>query len=185
MDNSTDPELVARFRAGDARAFDEIVTLHQDRVRRLVYRLLGWSDDVEDVVQDVFVCVLQKLHQFHGNARFSTWLTTIAVNTCRSHQRRRLVRLRNLPRLLERFQGIREANNSAESAENLEEVRQAVCKLSAKYREPIVLRYFEELSIGEIGKILEISESAVEMRLSRARRQLKAGLLTDSGERSI
>ena len=183
MDKSIDPELAARFRAGDARAFDEIVTLHGDRVRGLVYRLLGWSDDVEDVVQDVFVRVLQKLHQFHGKAQFSTWLTAITVNTCRSHQRRRLVRLRNLPRLLERFQGIREANNSRESPENLEEVRHAVRKLSAKYREPIVLRYFEELSIEETSRILGISANAVEMRLSRARRQLKANLLTDSGER--
>ena len=91
-----DRELVARFRAGQRAAFDEIVEAHQQRIVRLGFRLLGSPDEVEDVVQEVFLSVLQNLKRFRGESKLSTWLTTIALNKCRSHHRRRLLRLRTL-----------------------------------------------------------------------------------------
>ncbi|MFQ5807930.1 MAG: RNA polymerase sigma factor [Phycisphaerae bacterium] len=163
-------------------SFDELVAGHRQRVARLCFRLLGWREDVEDVVQEVFLAAFGALPKFRGHSSVSTWLTRITVNACRSHVRRRL-RLRRL------FLGTREstkprigqpAERELMDHERCERVRRAVRKLPPKYREVVVLRYLEELAVPEIGQVLGLSRNAVEVRLSRARRQLKtdlAGLL--------
>ncbi len=159
---------------GDQQAFDELVTSHQDYVARLAYRLLGWHSEVPDVVQDVFLSVLQNLNRFRSEASFSTWLTRIAINKCRSYQRRKLLRMQTYRRFAERLR--QSDSRSEQEPREYEEVREAVRKLPMKYREPIVLRYFENLSVLEISEVLCISPGAVDVRLSRARRQLRSRL---------
>ena len=174
-----DGDLVARFRAGERGAFDELVLAHQERVVRLVYRLLGRAEDVDDVVQEVFLSVLVSLKRFRGECRFSTWLTRIVINKCRSHGRWRLRRLRLLP-WGPRNQAVPAAKAESEgdqSAQAAEDVCRAVNQLPAKYREPVVLRYFEDLSVLEIGEALGLSANAVEVRLTRARQKLKRMLV--------
>jgi RNA polymerase sigma-70 factor (ECF subfamily) len=174
-----DGDLVARFRAGDRGAFDELVLAHQDRVVRLVYRLLDRRDEVDDVVQEVFLSVLENLKRFRGDCRFSTWLTRIAINKCRSHRRWRLSRLRLLlwGTRNKALPAARMEHDGDKSAESSKAVCRAVDRLPAKYREPVVLRYFEDLSIPEIGEALGISANAVEVRLTRARQKLKRMLV--------
>ncbi len=177
-----DRELVAHFRAGQTAAFDEIVEAHQQRIVRLVFRLLGSPDEVQDVVQEVFLSVLENLKRFRGESKLSTWLTTIAVNKCRSHQRRRLLRLRTFFYLAKTLTVTSEQGGATESAEIHDELRRAVRRLSARYREPVVLRYFEEMSVHEIGQVLGISANNVEVRLTRARYKLRKTLSIQLGE---
>ena len=172
-DRQDDRDLVARFQAGETAALDEIVAAHQGRIVRLTYRLLGGPDEVEDVVQEVFLSVLQNLKRFRGECTFSTWLTRIAVNKSRSHLRRRLLRLRALPWAARSVRMAPDEKSHVEAAETRRQVHRAVQNLPAKYREPVVLRYFEEMSIPQISEILGISVGAVEVRLSRARGRLK------------
>src|SRR5215217_5846336 len=80
--------LAERLARGEADAFDELVGLHETRLTRLPYRLLGWRGDVADVVQEVFLSALLHASRFRGEASLGTWLTRITVNKCRSHQRR-------------------------------------------------------------------------------------------------
>ena len=89
-----DADQLAKAAAGDPAAFDGLVCTHQERITRLVHRLLGWSSDVDDVVQDVFVDVLRNLPRFDGRSNVLTWITRIAINRCRSHQRRQWLRLK-------------------------------------------------------------------------------------------
>ncbi len=177
-----DGDLAARFQAGDSAAFDQIVAAHQQRIARLVFRLLGKPDEVQDVVQEVFLAVFENLERFRGESKLSTWLTTIALNKCRSHRRRSLLRPRSLFRIAKTPTVPSEQDRPAESAEIHEELRRAVRRLSARYREPIVLRYFEELPVPEIGKVLGISVNTVEVRLTRARQKLREMLSVRSGE---
>ena len=173
-EDQEDGELVARFRAGEGAAFDRLVLAHQGRVVRLVHRLLGRPQEVDDVVQEVFLSVLENLRRFRGECRFSTWLTRIVVSKCRSHQRWRLRRLRLW--LAACRSEVGRASNSSSAASDA--VCRAVDQLPAKYREPVVLRYFEDLSVPEIGEALGISAGAVEVRLTRARQKLKRMLGT-------
>lgn len=172
-DDCVDRRLAARFLSGEEPAFDEIVRRHQGRVSQLVHRLLNCPADVEDVVQDVFVAVLSKLHQYRGDSRFSTWLTRIAVNQCRSHHRRRSIRRRGFVRLFEKFRTADVVENQRWSSDSHDTVREAVGNLPAKYREPIVLRYFEQMALPEIADVLNLTRGAVEVRLTRGRQRLK------------
>src|SRR5262245_38549685 len=70
----SESQLLARAAAGDPAAFDRLVTVHQERIARLVHRLLGWPSDVDDVVQDVFVDALTHLSRFAGRSKLLTWL---------------------------------------------------------------------------------------------------------------
>jgi len=177
-----DADLAARFQAGEMASFDEIVTAHQQQIARLVYRLLGEPDEVEDVVQEVFLSVLQNFKRFRGESKLSTWLAAIALNKCRSHYRRRLLRPRSLLRLAKNLVAPCDQVQPSEAAEIHQELRRAVQQLPARYREPIVLRYFEEMSPSEIGQVLGVSPNGVEVRLTRARRKLRKMLSIRLGE---
>lgn len=87
----SDQELVELVREGDLAAFSRLVAKHHQVVFTLAQRLLAPSDDPSDVVQDVFVRVLQHIGRFRGESSFTTWLTRIIVNRCRTYQRWRLL----------------------------------------------------------------------------------------------
>lgn len=174
-DGEADKTLVERFLCGDGSAFDQIVARHKDQVAGLAYRLLGWSADADDVVQDVFLSVFKNLARFRGQCSFSTWLTTITVNMCRQHRRKRLLQLRPVKKALVAATG--KSSDSAErncmAAETFEQVRQAVRGLRSRDREVVVLRYLEEMSVADVADVLDISKNAVHVRLNRARKRLK------------
>lgn len=185
-DDSIDRDLVERCRAGEPGAFDRIVARYHDQVARVACRLLGRPHDVDDIVQDVFLRVLQKIGTFRADARFSTWLIAITVNSCRSHRRWRALRGRVLRGLWSRRAEHAEHDdqqNTQPTSDVACRVRDAIERMPAAYREPIVLRYFEELAITEIADILGISTAAVEARLSRGRRRLKS-ILTNRKDQS-
>ena len=161
-------------------AFEDLVAVHRERINRLVYRLLGWSHDAEDVSQEVFLAALKNLKKFRGQSSVSTWLTRIAVNKARSHRRKLRSRIRGL-RAAARMSG-QTAETKAETAsadrEVFRRVRQAVQALPSRYREVVALRYLEQMPTAEVVKVLGISRSAMDARLHRARRRLKE-LLAD------
>jgi RNA polymerase sigma-70 factor, ECF subfamily len=177
--------LVQRLIRGDQKVFDEIVAQQQRRIARLVYRLLGWSDEVEDVVQEVFLKVLKNLTHFRGQSSLETWLTTITVNTCRSWRRKRLMRWDFLKRFQQRTsESLHVSPEPNPDSDMLRTVRRAVQKLPIRYREVIVLRYLEQLPTAQIAAILGLNLNTVNVRLNRARVQLKEKLadwMEDSG----
>lgn len=158
-------------------AFDEIVREYHDRVRRLTERLLGWTPDVEDVVQEVFVGVLVNLGKFRGESSLSTWIATITVNACRSHQRRlrMTAKLQSLLRWRQWSMRAEPAGNRTRD-DVADQVRAAVRRLPMRLREAVALCYLEELSTAEAGAILGITAGAVQVRLHRGREMLKETL---------
>ena len=169
--------LVQRLVRGDRSVFDEIVEQQQRRIARLAYRLLGWSDEVEDVVQEVFLKVFKNLAHFRGQSSLETWLTTITVNTCRSWRRKRLMRWNLLRRCQQRTSEDLEGSKEPKSeSDTYATARKAVQKLPTRYREVIVLRYLEQLPTVQVASILGLKRNAVEVRLNRARAILKERL---------
>jgi RNA polymerase sigma factor (sigma-70 family) len=168
-----DSDLVAQVQSGDAGAFEALISRHQKMVGRLAYRLLGSTWDLDDVVQDVFLAVLLKINKFRGDCAFSTWLTQITLNRCRTILRRQERKKRWLGWLRREKSNASENPSSDEAAEMSRMVRRAVYRLPERYRTPVVLRYFEYREIEQIAQILGLSRGAVEVRLSRAREKLK------------
>ncbi|UCD48717.1 MAG: RNA polymerase sigma factor [Phycisphaerales bacterium] len=166
--------LVERFRQGDDSAFDRIVERHAAEVAALANRLLGWPQDVDDVVQEVFLAALTGLKTFRGDCRLRSWLFTITLNKCR-HHRRRLSRRRSF-RIDETAASLcldENAEMMAIDAESLARVRQTVRALPPKYREVVVLRYLQGLETAEICWLLGVTTNTLNVRLTRARKKLK------------
>ena len=173
-----DEILVEQFSRGDESVFDRIVERYSADVGALANRLLGWPGEVEDVSQEVFLAAYLGLKRFRGESSLKSWLFTITINKCRSHRRRQLLRLRTFSRAAERRR-LPSASTACENPTDMEtfnRLRTAVAALPAKYREPVVLRYIEELATDEIARILGISQNALHVRLSRARKHLKRHL---------
>jgi RNA polymerase sigma-70 factor (ECF subfamily) len=156
---------------------ERVIAEHQDRVRRLARRLSGWSEDAEDVVQDVFVAVLENLPRFRGDSSVATWVTAITLNRCRAHRRRRMIRMAFVAKA--RRAPPREmaaAAHPSDHAERDERVRQAVRRLPARDREVVVLRHLEQMDLDDVAAIVGATRAAVEVRLHRARAKLKTML---------
>lgn len=167
-----DDRLVVRFTRGDQTAFDALVAAHRDRVSRLAYRLLGWSADADDVVQEVFLAAWKALPRFEGRSSVATWLTRITINECRSFRRRWRRAIRKVS-----AEGEHASAPAADSrmmdSETFDRVRQAVAALPARYREVIVLHYLEQMPSRTVSELLGVSPGTVEVRLHRARAKLK------------
>jgi RNA polymerase sigma-70 factor (ECF subfamily) len=176
-----DPEeqaLVERFRRGDDSAFDRIVERHSAEIAALADRLLAWPQDVDDIVQEVFIAAFVGLKKFRGDSRLRTWLFTITINKCRSHRQRWRSRRRRMGMVGAeadpRCDG--DAARAALADESCAEVRRAVGALPQKYREVVVLRYLEGLGTDEICDLLAITANAMQVRLNRAKKKLRQTL---------
>ena len=182
-DDDDERELVARMARGETAALDALADRYEPRVRRLVYRLGGWrgaGEDVDDVVQDVFVAAVSKLATFRGDASLWTWLAAVTIRTHRAARRKHVTRFRWLRRWMATRDGgtLESAAAGAEHDEAAARVRAAVRRLRPRDREVIVLHHLEGLAPADVAATLGISRAAVYVRLHRARRRLKQ-LLTE------
>jgi RNA polymerase sigma-70 factor (ECF subfamily) len=166
-----------RFLQNDPAVFDDLVACYLSPIRSLVHRLLVWEADVDDIAQDVFIAAYTKRKTFRAQSSLKTWLYSIAINQCRSRNRKQLLR-----RKLTMQQPItippQEDGPAAASMtqERIEQIRQAVKQLPGRYRDVIVLKYLEELPTKQILDILKMNEKAFYTRLSRARNKLQKSL---------
>lgn len=189
-EESEDGELVSACRSGDAessaRAFECLVSRHQKAMLNLAYRVVGDYDEACEVVQDAFVAAYKHLGTFRGEARFSTWLTTITLN----HARNGLVRIKarrsheaySLDAALKTEDGERRQDPPSLAPSVLEQMEAAAVRQKIKscmdtlppdFREVLVLRDLQEHSYQEIGAMLKVREGTVKSRLFRAREGIK------------
>lgn len=170
--------VAAAFRAGDVEAADIVAQRVQPYVANLVRRLAAWRSDVDDLTQDVLVAALAKRRSFRGDAKLETWITRIAVNACRAHARKQWLRKRLFAAWAERStpnQSTQHAPADAAATDNeqLALVRDAVARLPAASREAIVLCYLQYMTPAEAAAVLGVRAGTLEVRLCRARDQLR------------
>jgi RNA polymerase sigma-70 factor (ECF subfamily) len=163
---------VARAAAGDVRAFERLYRLHLSRVHSLVRRMTG-GRDVDELTQDVFVRVWQKLATFRGDASFSTWLHRLAVNVV-------IERFRTEQTLRQRMhdgEGVFETMAAPSAPRDLPmDFEAALAKLPDGAREIFVLHDVEGYKHQEIADMLEISAGTSKAQLHRARMMLRKHL---------
>ena len=184
MSELTDIEIIEKIRKGDSEAFAEIVRRYQDRVFRYLYSHIGSYDEAEDAAQDVFIQVMESIHSFRGESKFSTWLYSVTANYCRNF-RRKNGRAVVVP--IFRIAGGEEIELPlADDRENIESrfvenemlsvMREEMSCLPDDYRQILVLRDIEGLPYEEISEITGISLSNVKVRIHRGREMLKKRL---------
>jgi len=178
-----DAEFVARVKAGDTDAFEELVRRHGRRVYRSLIGILGNAEEAEDALQDAFLKAFQHLPEFEGRSRFSTWLVRIALNTGLQRLRGR----RDFETLDDdsdefrpkRIQAWTENPEDLYSREELRRlVESEVMKLPAKYRVALMLRDLEELSTEEAANALGLSIPGLKARVLRGRLMLRESMVS-------
>ena len=173
-----DERLVEQFNRGDESAFDRIVEQYSSDIATLASRLLGWSGEVEDVTQDIFLAAFLGLKKFRCDCSLRTWLFTITVNKCRSYRYKRMLQRRRISQVADKAidASACTADKASMDNETFDRIRRAIQALPAKYREAVVLRYLQELRAEQISRILGISKNALQVRLNRARARLRDDL---------
>jgi RNA polymerase sigma-70 factor (ECF subfamily) len=171
--------LIDRALAGDASAFRELFRAHRNDVARVVYRLLGPSADLEDVVQEVFLHVYRSLPSFRGDSRFSTWLYRLAVNVTRMHVRRGRSRPKfanvEVPDVASEVDARRDDPEAlSEQRERVRVLYRLLDQIGEKKREVIVLHDFEGMPAKEIATLVDAPVLTVRTRLFYARKELYA-----------
>lgn len=143
---------------------EALMDTYGDDILRLCLLYLGDKQLAEDAYQETMVKAWRQLSTFRGESSAKTWLSHIAVNTCRSLLRSGWFRMRRRSQPIEALLGLAAPDRSEES-----EVTQAVLALPGKYREVVVLYYYEEMKLREIAEALELPVNSVSTRLRRAR----------------
>jgi RNA polymerase sigma-70 factor (ECF subfamily) len=181
-----DREDMARLIAGHDGALDDLMGRHAERLYHYLLRALRNESEAADLAEEAFVRIYEHRASFKPRSKFSTWLYTIATNLARDMQR---YRARHPQVSLDAVAGetgrdLKEVlpdagpnpGQSLEAGERAEAVRRAVAALPEELRVPLVLAEYEEKSHDEIAQILDCSAKAVEMRIYRARNQLRTQL---------
>jgi RNA polymerase sigma-70 factor (ECF subfamily) len=181
-----DVDLVARTRAGDSSAYEQLVKQYERQIFRTANHITQNREDAEDITQDVFFKAFQKLDQFKGDSKFSTWLVRIAVNESLMRLRKR-----KTSKTVSMDQDVQTDEGSiprdfAEWRPNPEQIysqselgdilRKTIAGLPPGFRTVFTLRDIENLSTEETAEALKLSVPAVKSRLLRARLQLRERL---------
>lgn len=185
-DGDPDLELVLRAQKGDGRAYEELVRLHQRRVFNVAYRVLGDYDEALDISQDAFIQAYRSIGGFRREARFTSWIITIAVNLCRNRLKYWKRRARNRTSSID--EPVRYGDSEIKvdlpdrrptsldllSARETEAIiREEMMELGEEFRSVLVLREMQEMSYEEVGEILGIAVGTVKSRLHRGRAELR------------
>jgi RNA polymerase sigma-70 factor (ECF subfamily) len=185
-ESPTDLELVRRAQAGDAGAFEELVTRNRRAVFRAALAALGSAAEADDVAQEAFVAAYQKLDSFRGEAAFRTWLLSIAWRKAldRHKSLRRWFRLTVTPRAGEEGEEIVERMPSSERTpeqalaqdELQRQLRRLIATLPTTLRHTLLLAGSGEYSYEQVAAMLNVPVGTVKWRVSEAKRVLKKKL---------
>jgi len=190
MHGLSDEELAARVLAGDVNTYEVLMRRYNQRLYRVVRGIVGDPAEAEDIVQQAYVNAYLHLDQFGHRARFSTWLTKIAVYEALGRIRRR----QRFPTVtLELDEGHPMDDSSKLAAPSPDPERQALTaelktlletsidSLPDAYRSVFVMREVEGLSTADTAECLDVSEETIKTRLHRARAMLRDALYQRAG----
>lgn len=150
---------------------------HARNIQRLCYLYLGDAAASEDAMQETFLKAYEKYPLFRGNSDIKTWLTRIAINTCKDMQRRDAGK--NVFPAAEVLENTQHATDVPENTIEKLLVSEAIHRLPRELREVVILFYYQELTTKAIGTVLHIPRTTVEFRLKKARGELKKVIRED------
>lgn len=171
-----DDHLIEAIRAGDQSAFAELVDKYKRLAFNVANRILWNPNDAEEAAQDAFVKAYKNLNKFDGRSKFSTWFYRIVSNEALGRARKKRHDQVDISEAI----GIGEVDR--DNSEKATLVRNSVRKLNDKDSELLTLFYLSELSLEEIGNILDIEPNSAKVSIHRARKKLAAKMLEEIGD---
>lgn len=181
--HKTDEQIMEEFNAGNKDSAYLIFEKYKSRILNFAIRIVGIRADAEDVTGEVFLALISGKYTLDSNAKFSTWLFTVARNSCITKIRKR----KNISGLYAKHPDgegfemqIKDSNDNPKEALEKREakhfVQEAIAKLPLEQKEAIVLREYEKMSYQEISQTLNVTLENVKILIFRARENLKAQL---------
>jgi len=181
LPGDVDRELIAKSLQGNEKAFGDLIGRHHGAAYAVIRGILGDSDEVEDVLQQVYIKIHRGLPAFRGEARFSTWVYQIARNEALNAAKRR--RFENTP-----IEEVALAAPEATSPERAygrrelgERMEAAMARLDESHRLALELRYMGDRSYDEIAEMMQIPLGTVKTYIHRGKAQLKEILEREEG----
>jgi RNA polymerase sigma-70 factor (ECF subfamily) len=174
QESLTDEEVVERVLQGDRALFELIMRRHNERIYRTIRSILREEAEVEDAMQQAYVDAYAHLRDFAGRARFSTWLTRIAVHEALARKRRARPEgelMNDLP------DPCRTPEQRTQDSETHRLLAAAIDELPEHFRTVFVLRSVQGLSVEETAEVLELNTETVKTRLHRARGLLQKAII--------
>ena len=181
-------ELVARAKAGDTDAFEQLVLDNQNRIYSLAFRMVNDREEAADLAQEAFLKAWQGLSSFQGDSSFATWVYRLATNVCidflrRQKRRRAVVSVTSMDDpdsgWTEPADREQDPQRILERAELGQVLANGLEALPDHHRQVLVLRELSGLSYQEIGQALGLDNGTVKSRIARARKALQKRLRTD------
>jgi RNA polymerase sigma-70 factor, ECF subfamily len=168
----TDEEIAGRVQSGDIEAFALLVDRYEKKISRYAKKFLSHPDDIKDIVQDVFVKAYINIKSFDVQRKFSPWIYRIAhnefVNALKKSKASKLSFM-DFDVLFPHPVAKEAADSDVDRADLRRILDGCLQDVPAKYREPLVLYYFEDLAYREIADIMRLPVSTVGIRLQRGK----------------
>lgn len=187
-DELHDELIVARIIAGERRLFGVLYQRYRARIVALAFGMTGQREQAEDLTQEIFLRVYQRLGTFQGQAKFATWFYRIALNHCLNHcrnerRRQRPLKVSDHPSgVLVELRPVEQADATLLRKEIQQQIRLALLSLKPELRVLLLLKEIEGLSYQEIAERLDWSCGTVASRLNRGRRLLACKLANLKGK---
>jgi RNA polymerase sigma-70 factor (ECF subfamily) len=167
-----DQTLAQAATSGDRQAFAALIARHYDRIHGLAFRLTGARAEAQDLTQDICAALPAKLAAFRAEARFTTWLYRVVVNAAHDRRRRHATHARAADGWGD-WEKARQ-DEIATAAEALDWLTAAMRRLPGELRDTVALVLGEELTQGQAGEVLGVSEGTVAWRMSEVKKRLRA-----------
>ena len=180
MELAQEKEYVIRLQKGDERALEVLIKHYQKRVYSLVLNMVKNEDDAIELTQDVFIKIYEKANSFQFNAKFSTWLFSVAYNTTISFLRKKQIKWEeiNEDRVDYVSDSYEMTSGLLQSEERNKYIKEALSKMGEQQKILMQLFYLEELSMKEIEEVTGIKINSIKIGLMRARQNLLKHLST-------
>lgn len=186
--HNIETRLAKLAKQGDRGAFSDIVEIYKDKLYHLAYRMTGNRQEAEDIVQETFLRVYRSLDRYDEALKFSTWIYRICTNLCIDRLRKRKASY-SLDADVSEGEGtdwysmLPSEEPTPEGrlmlSETQRRIREAIDTLPEKYKSVVILRYMHDMSLQEIGDVLDMPVTTVKTRVHRGREFLRKKMELD------
>jgi RNA polymerase sigma-70 factor (ECF subfamily) len=175
MTINEDQKLIDTINKGDTKAYTQLVNRYKDLVYTLALRMVRNREEAEEVAQDTFIKVFKSLDRFKGDSKFSTWIYKVTYNACLDRIKKNKKHLNEVAIDEFTFNKLETIDNALDNLIKEEKnrlIKNCINKLPEDSSALLTLFYFEDLSLEEISKIINIEANTVKVKLFRARKKL-------------
>lgn len=187
----SDEDIIKKVLTGSTSLFEVIMRRYNQRLFRIQRTYISDEEAIKDTLQLTYIQAYEHLHQFRAEAKFSTWLTRIAINEALKYYNKQKRYLS-----VHKFDEVNDSNNNMKNDEKTPEqnliqrelrllLEQTVDQLPSKYRTVYMMREIEEISMKETAECLQISEANVKVRLHRAKNMLREHLVRSVADAEV